>query len=150
MTKHQSAFVPQPLLPHYVRRQPRFEDTFDKPDYHTITAMDAEGDDIPNQTPTHYIPLQKMGVNRLYIPVTIFDPFNISQTVQLQCTVDAYASVAPDKRGVHVSRIGDILANLTTKIYPSLQDYASDLCQQIRYVQQSEMAEVDVSGTISY
>jgi len=144
------AAVPQGALPHYIRRQPRFEDTFGTSGDDTITTMDAEGDDIPNQAPTHRIPLQKMGVNRLHIPVTILDPFGSSRTVQLQCAVDAYASVAPERRGVHVSRMGNILAHLTANVYPSLQDYAVDLCKQISVVQKSHMAEVDVSGTISY
>lgn len=142
-----------PLTPHvsrHVRSRPAFEVTFGKAPHQAINAMNAQGDDVPNQSPGRQIAIQRMGVRRTAIPVTILDPFDASRTVQLSCAVDAHVGLQPHRRGIHVSRIGDLLARFSTHGFPSLDHYAAALCEQLRASQGSEHAEVQVSGIFSY
>ena len=118
--------------------------------HQAINAMNSHGDDVPNQSPVREIALQRMGVRRTAIPVTILDPFDASRTVQLSCAVDAHVGLQPHRRGIHVSRIGDLLARFSTRVFPSLDQYAGALCEQLRAAQASENAGVQVSGVFSY
>lgn len=112
--------------------------------------MDAAGDDVPDQPPQHPIALRRIGVERLAIPVTIVDPFDRRGSAQLSCSVGAFTGLDAGRRGIHVSRIGDVLARLSLERFASLPDYAAALCEQVAGVQESALGEVEVSGVLSY
>lgn len=150
MTKEEQPLIPHSFIPVHQRFQPDFIELFGRSEQQAITAMNAEDDDIPNQRPCQEITLPAMGVNRAHIPVSILDPFAADRTVQLYCTVKASASVSPLRRGIHVSRIGDLLARMSSKIYPSLQEYCAELCLRLGEVQDSGTATASVSGILSY
>ncbi|MEO5720979.1 MAG: GTP cyclohydrolase, FolE2/MptA family [Chthoniobacterales bacterium] len=137
-------------LPRHQRSRPAFADMFERDDAETIAAMDGGGYDIPNQAPQTPLALQRVGVNRRAIPVQIVDPFGGSQPAQLSCAVEAHVSVADDRRGIHVSRIGHLLAEMSDKVYPSLQDYAARFAELLLETQESRGAGVSVDGVLTY
>lgn len=141
---------PPPRLSRHARARDVFEQVFERSPQATIAAMDAAGDDVPDQAPRLALPLRRMGVERGAIPVTIADPFDRRRTVLLSCSVSAHASLAAGRRGIHVSRIGDALAQLAPQTFDSLQHYATALCEQVAAAQGSSGAEVRVSGVLSY
>ncbi len=141
---------PPPRLPRHARERQVFEQVFERSQQATIAAMDAAGDDVPDQAPRLALPLRRMGVQRRAIPVTITDPFDRRRSAQLSCSVSAHASLEASRRGIHVSRIGDALAQLAPQAFASLPDYATALCEQIATAQGSSAAEVRVSGVLSY
>ena len=112
--------------------------------------MDRGGYDIPNQSPNTPLHLKRVGVKRHSIPIRVVDPFGSGSTVPLSCSVGAFLSLAPERRGIHVSRIGDLLAQLSEQAYPSLQDYAVKANALLRSGQDGHSARVEVEGVLTY
>lgn len=137
-------------LPRHQRTRQSFSEIFERDHDETIAAMDDGGHDIPNQAPAIRLTLQRVGVKRHHIPVRLVDPFGSSETVQLSCSVVACLRLAADRRGIHVSRIGDLLARLSGEIYPSLQEYAVRVNESLLASQECGSARVAVAGVLSY
>ena len=108
--------VPQPplrdVLPQHSRPARDFQATFGRSAEDALAGMSEAGDDVPDQAPIHPQALARVGLTRTSVPIVIADPFGTPATVQLACTVDAHVELPPDKRGIHVSRIGHVLAEL--------------------------------------
>lgn len=144
---------PLPLtggLPRHVRGGAKFSDVFDRRADHALAAMDAHGDDIASQTPSVHVGLQHVGVERRSIPVTIADPFGADGVVQIPCAVSVTVALDPDRRGIHVSRVGDLLATRTGDTFASLVDYADALLIDMLSAQACSSGTVRVSGVLSY
>jgi GTP cyclohydrolase FolE2 len=137
-------------VPRHQRSRPSFSQTFERGHEETIAAMDRGGHDIPNQSPSTPLRLKRVGVKRHSIPVRVADPFGSGSPVVLSCSVEAFLSLAPERRGIHVSRIGDLLARLSEHVYPSLQDYAVKASALLRSGQDSDSARVAVEGVLTY
>ncbi len=137
-------------LPRHSRAQIPFEQRFGRSHVETIAAMDAQGDDIPDQAPACRLTLPAMGVNRSDIPILIADPFTPGRLVQLACEVRAHAGLPAGRRGIHVSRIGDAIAGLAAQPFGSLEHYAATLCERVAEVQECEQVSVRVQGVLSY
>ena len=118
-------------FPRHTRNRVGFEEIFGRSAYTMIAAMDAAGDDVADQVPHHPIALRRMGVDRRAIPVTIADPFDSERSAQLSCAVSVSTGLEAGRRGIHVSRIGDVLARLSLESLPSLPDYAAALSVQV-------------------
>ena len=149
MRNRKSMAAPSRVARH-TRGRSTFAETFGRSHDEAIASMDRQGDDVPNQIPTSPILLQRIGITREAIPVTLVDPFDPEGRVQLACTVEAHASLDPQRRGIHISRLGDLLARLTAEVFPSLQHYAAALCERICDAQGCDVAEVRASGVLSY
>ena len=144
---------PRPLrevLPQHTRPARDFQATFGRSAEHALAGMNEAGDDVPNQSPLHPLALARVGLTRTSVPIVIANPFGTPGTVHVACTVDAHVGLAPDKRGIHVSRIGHVLAELAGQPHASLHAYAVSLCERVAEVQQCGTAEVAVSGVLSY
>src|SRR5687768_223172 len=115
-------------LPNHARSTPSFDEVFPRSSWATLEAMDAAGDDVANQPPRTPLALEAIGVNRDAIPVSILDPFDLRGTTRLACSVAAHVSLSARRRGIHVSRVGDLMAQLALETFPSLTDYAHVLC----------------------
>jgi len=137
-------------LPSHQRARQTFSDTFERSHGETIAAMDQGGHDIANQSPRTALTVKRMGVKRRAIPVQLVDPLGGGQTVHLSSTVDAFVSLGSKRRGIHTSRIGDLLAKLTGTVHLSLHDYASQVNGLLRATQGSDTAQVSVHGVFSY
>ena len=64
----------------------------------------------------------------------------------LLASVDAVVDLAPDKRGVHMSRLVDAIVLSASSQKPSLEDYAKDVLRRLRY--SCRKAEVEVRTRI--
>jgi GTP cyclohydrolase FolE2 len=140
------------VLPAHQRGRPAFAALFERDQLETIQAMDAGGSDIPGQVPATRLRIQRVGVSRHSIPVAILDPLGSGEVVHLSCDVSARMGLGPDRRGIHVSRIGDHLAKLSGKVFGSLEEYALHLSQMLRdgQGQGSDSAAVSVKGVFTY
>jgi len=137
-------------LPFYSRTLPEFKSALGAEADQVIQAMDQMEDDIPEQRPEHQIALSSVGVQRNHVPVKIFDPFGSEQNTTLFCDVSLSTAIPPHKRGLHMSRIGSLVADATGDVYEDLQQYASRLASELNNRQYGGPSEVKVSGTFSY
>lgn len=137
-------------LPVHERTRAGFDETFELSAHETIDAMNKSGRDIASQGSEFNLPLKKMGVTRVGIPVLLTNPFGAEDVVQLSCNVAMHVSLAGDRRGIHVSRLGDTLAGHTGECYQNLTDYARRVAQTTRRVQEAEHATVEVSGLFAF
>ena len=138
------------LLPQHTRPARDFRAAFGRSADDTLAGMNEAGDDVPNQSPRHPSTLTRVGITRTAIPLVIANPFGTPGTVHLSCSVDAHVGLAAGRRGIHVSRLGHVLAELAGQPHASLHAYAVALCERVAEVQQAGDAEVAVSGVLSY
>lgn len=86
-------------LPRHRRAGRAFHDLLGVPALDVLASMDAAGDDVPNQTPTHRVELDAVGVRRRDVIVSVEDPFGGGEAVNAICSVNIAASV-PATHGV--------------------------------------------------
>lgn len=134
---------------YYRRPAHSFDDTFGLSAKSVIDTMDASGGDIPNQQPTYPIPLH-VTISRSQVPVIISNPLNDSLQSHVACEVRAVTEVPGFKRGVHVSRISDCIAQLSGKVFANLQEYAGTLAELIREKAYNGSTRTHVDGVYSY
>jgi GTP cyclohydrolase FolE2 len=132
------------------RAQPRFATTFGVPAEDVLRAMDEAGDDIPYQRPEIGIGLPRVGLVREHVPLRLRDPFASGREVSLDACVRLLTEVPADKRGIHTSRIGSLLAEGVQVVHASLQEYVRWLAEELRTKEYGGGAEVRASGTLSY
>ena len=132
------------------RAQPRFETTFGAPAEDVLRAMDEAGDDIPYQRPQFGIALPRVGMLREHVPLRLRDPFASGREVSLDARVRLLTEVPADKRGIHTSRIGSLLAAGVQEVHGSLQEYVRWLAAALSAEEYGGGAEVQASGTLSY
>jgi len=136
-------------LPVHQRRLPLFHDVFERSAEETIASMNESGRDVANQSAKLPLAIQSMGVARTNIPVVIANPLG-SGLAHLTCEVDLLVGLAAEKRGIHVSRMGDVLARLACDEYENLRDYASRLIELLRTTQHATTAKIRVAGNLPY
>ncbi len=132
------------------RAQPRFDTTFGAPAEDVLRAMDAAGDDIPYQRPQIGIALPRVGLVREHVPLRLRDPFGSDREVSLDASVQLTTEVPADKRGIHTSRIGSLLAEGVQLVHGSLQEYARWLAEALSAKEYGGGAAVTAGGTLSY
>lgn len=137
-------------LPQFNRNWAGFSEVFGVSADSVISSMNQAGDDIPEQEPKHNISLNSVGVSRNNIPVQILDPFGSGEIVQVSCSIVAETAVPYYKRGIHMSRIGDIFAKLTQKVFVSLQEYSLDVANLLTDLEYGGLSKVEVKGELSY
>jgi|LauGreDrversion2_6_1035139.scaffolds.fasta_scaffold08977_2 GTP cyclohydrolase FolE2 len=145
-----SAITNRIVLPVHERQRAGFDETFELSAHDTIEAMNRNGRDIASQKPGFLLPLKKMGVTRTGVPVRISDPLGGGNLVQLSCEVAMHVSLGDDRRGIHVSRLGNTIADHTGDVYQSLPDYACSVAENICRVQHADTATVSVSGIFAF
>ncbi len=137
-------------LPQFNRNWAGFSEVFGISADRVISSMNQAGDDIPEQEPKYSISLNSVGVSRSNIPVQILDPFGSGEVVQVSCSIVAETAVPYYKRGIHMSRIGDIIAQLTQKVFVSLQEYSLNLANLLTDLEYGGSSKVEVKGELSY
>ncbi len=137
-------------LPQFNRNWAGFSDVFGVSADQVISSMDDAGDDIPEQEPKYNISLNAVGISRHDIPVQILDPFGSGEVVQVPCSVIAETAVPYYKRGIHMSRIGNLFAQLTEKVFVSLQEYSLNVANLLTDLEYDGSSKVEVKGKLSY
>jgi GTP cyclohydrolase FolE2 len=113
------------------RRAPAFSDLFTATSGRVLAAMDAADDDVPGQAPAHALALDSVGMRRRDVIYSVRSPFDPHDTVAVVCEVSLETSLPADKRGIHVSRLGDVLARSTVDVYEDLSACARHLADRI-------------------
>ena len=137
-------------LPRYERNQPDFSEVFGVSAAEVIQDMDVSGDDIPEQEPKYAFNINSAGVRRDNIPVKLLDPFGSEQVFQVFCSLEASTEVPYFKRGIHMSRIGDIIADSTQNTYESLQQYGLALAELLTKYEYQGSSQVKVQTKFPY
>lgn len=134
-----------------VRRAPAapFDEVFGVRAADVLASMDAAGDDVVNQPPGCGIEIGAVGLRRRDVVVAIRDPFGSPADVSAVCTLDVAAGVPRDRRGIHLSRIGQIVAESTSASYPDVASYAEALARAVAESQYGR-ARVGVRARIPY
>lgn len=138
------------FLPSYRRRLPAFDTTFRTPAEQVIQAMDAAGDDVPYQKPEVPLSLPGVGMVREHVPLRIRDPFGSEAAVVVPSTLQLLTEVPEDKRGIHTSRIGSLLADSLREVHGSMQEYARTLAGLLNEKEYGLASSVSVRGVLSY
>jgi GTP cyclohydrolase FolE2 len=150
MNSKQPAESADSHLASHRRERPPFAKLFERTHEQTIAGMDQGGADIANQAPRNPLRLKRVGVKRRAIPVLISDPFGSGKIVQLSCCIEAGVGLGAERRGIHVSRIGDLLAALSGRAFASLGQYAAQMNELLRSTQDSSFAFVSINGEFTY
>jgi len=141
--------TPDSVLAVHQRHLPEFQEVFERSAEETIASMNETGRDVASQPAKHPLSIRSMGVARTSIPVVITNPLG-GGLAHISCSVDLLVGLAAEKRGIHVSRMGDVLARLAGEQYDSLHHYASRLIELLRTTQHAETAHVRVQGQLPY
>jgi len=131
------------------RRLPAFDEVFERDAGSTIASMNETGRDVANQSAAHPLALKSMGVVRTAVPVTIRNPLG-EGLAHLSCEVHMLVGLAAEKRGIHVSRMGDVVARLAQESFDTLHAYALRLVEELRVTQHASSVQVKVTGSLPY
>jgi GTP cyclohydrolase-4 len=112
--------------------------------------MDAAGHDIPEQRPLIQLPIEFVGLERSHVPLTIDDPFGSGAPVRLACEITLGTTVPADRRGIHMSRIGNLLAESATRSYADLVAVALDIAERLRETQYEGDTRVTLRGQLAF
>ncbi|MCB9765860.1 MAG: GTP cyclohydrolase I FolE2 [Alphaproteobacteria bacterium] len=123
-----------------------FQDRFGVEPGAVIRSMDAAQDDPARQAPALRIAIGQVGVDRHHVPLRI-SSFG-EQT--LQCTVTVRTRLPGDQRGIHVSRLGDLVARLCDQSFDDLAHAAEACAREAREIQHGGATEVEVEGVLAY
>jgi GTP cyclohydrolase IV len=137
-------------LPEFRREQPGFEMLFGRSSDAVIRSMDAAGHDIPEQRPAVQLPIGFVGLERSHVPIAIDDPFAGGVPVRLACEITGGTAVPVDRRGVHMSRIGNLLAEAASRSYPDLVAAALDIAERLRETQYDGDTRVALRGHLAF
>jgi GTP cyclohydrolase FolE2 len=136
-------------LPTYRRRCDDFQTIFGLPPQGVLTAMSATGDDIPTQRPKVPIAIDAVGMRRPHVLIGIRDPFGSGVEVRAICTVTLRARVPETHRGLHISRIGAVLADSTAESYRDVHEYARKVASAVAE-REYGAADVLVRASVPY
>lgn len=137
-------------LPLFRRRSTPFEETFGVGLTEVLTAIDRAGDDPVAGAPRVPIGLGSVGYRRSGILVGIDDPFGSGSPVHCIADVKIGTAVPASRRGLHMSRIGDALAQSVLDSYPDLVAFARTLAGAVSRAQYGLATSVEVRGRVPY
>lgn len=144
-----SGVLTHSAIPRYTRPVQAFDDLFGVPAAGVLVSMDAAGDDVPGQAAAHALALDGVGVRRRDLVVALEDPFGGPEIVNAVCTIRIAATVPATRRGIHLSRIGQSVAETVPGPYRDLIHYARTVAQTVARCQYGG-ATVTVHGRIPY
>ena len=136
-------------LPRHARSGSSFRELFDVPAADVLASMDRAGDDVPSGLPEYLLAIDAVGLERRDVVVTIADPFGACGDVTAVCDVNVAAHVPASRRGVHVSRMGQVIAESVDRSYPDVAGYADAVCAALARSQYGR-AQVTVHARIPY
>lgn len=137
-------------FPDYERRVASFEERFGVPAEHVVHAMNAAGDDVVEQPPRFPIGLTHVGYRQADAILSLDDPFESGRRVSAVASVRIDTAVPATRRGVHMSRLGDVLATSLLDGYPDLPTYAAQLASAVDRCQYGGPTAIDVRASVPY
>ena len=137
-------------LPTYTRRTPGFEDVFGVPAPVALRAMDEAGDDLVQGRPGAPIALTDVGCRRERLIVQLRDPFDPTQVAPAVCAITIGTAVPASRRGLHMSRIGDAVADAVQEVHRDAGALAEWLAERVERTQYGGPTSIDVEAVVPY
>lgn len=134
----------------YNRNKSSFVEIFGVDSLLVISKMDNNNDDIPDQVPEHRVKIQKAGLTREFVPVNVLDPFFKKKYVTLSAKIIIQTAIPVEKRGLHISRISDIIAKISQKRFSSIEYFMKELSFKISRSQHGMETFVELIAPFSY
>jgi GTP cyclohydrolase FolE2 len=137
-------------MPRFRRRVAPFTSLFDTDAESAIAAMDAAGDDLVGAVPDIRIPVEQVGCERRDVVVFVRDPFGTDAFVPAVCRIAVATRLPAERRGIHMSRLGALVACAAGGTYPDFSGLARRLAQDVRASQYGGRTRVTVAGRLQY
>jgi GTP cyclohydrolase FolE2 len=141
--------TPTLRIPVHVRDNAGFHELLGVPATAVLASMDAADDDVPTHAPAVAARIDAVGMTRHDVLVTIRDPFGSGGPVHAICTLRLTAAVPATRRGLHLSRIGSIVAARSFETYGDVMEYASTLATAIASAEYGE-ATAAIDARVPY
>lgn len=105
----------------------------------------AEATDVPSRRPLHEITIHSVGCVASVCRFIMLNPFSgLSETVQAEAEVSV--DLGPDRRGVHMSRLQQVLVQLGgNTCWDSLDEVACHVAREIKLCQAAENGRAQLS-----
>jgi GTP cyclohydrolase IV len=102
--------------------------------------------DVPSSLPLHNLHINEAGITSQQIVVSIKDIDGRDATVPVVCDVTLKVDLR-EHRGIHMSRIEQVLFDAASKLYDNLDDFAIEVAKGLREKQKSETSYVRIVGS---
>jgi len=132
------------------REKLNFNKIFGISSFSVIDNMNKNNDDIANQTSKYKIKINKMGVKRKNIPLNVLDPFFHKNYIYLNCAIEISVEILGESRGVHMSRIGDVLATASQCKFHCIEDFIKKVLVDINKTQKTRKAYIKITAPFNY
>lgn len=100
--------------------------------------------DIPAKLPQHCLYIQSVGTSESSCFFKLFNPF-INQYIDVEASANVTVSLNCFQRGIHMSRLQQILNNLDREIFwDKLEDVTQFIAQKAKQLQNSDRAEANL------
>ncbi len=126
-----------------------FELTFGTQATEVLQSVSRAGADLVNGAPRLPIRLDRVGYRQSTVPIVIDDPLGRGRSTAM-ASVTIATEVPPDRRGIHMSRIGACVAESLSRPERDLQTYARRLAMAIAGCQYGGATDVKVRAVLPY
>jgi GTP cyclohydrolase FolE2 len=137
-------------LPVHQRTVPHFEQVLGAAPGVVVASMDQAGDDPASQAPSYRMPISAVGLGRKGVPVRILHPLETGKETIVACDIDIRTTLDAAHRGIHVSRMGNVLAELTHESYETLDAFAERVCRRVQQTQYGGATTISVNSRFWY
>jgi len=105
--------------------------------------------DVPASLPKHRIPLNRVGITGLQATVNVQSLLDCESVVHLPCTLDMYVNLPGSQRGIHMSRIHEVLISAESATYRTVGDFTRALAENLGSSQEMNQAFVFLHGKVA-
>ena len=102
--------------------------------------------DVPEEVPSFPMPLQKVGISGKTVWVSLAD----NNGGRLPFTASIFVNLPATRRGIHMSRIEQVIAALHEKQFTTLPEYGKLLAAQVLEVQNGQDISVELNGRLPF
>ena len=102
--------------------------------------------DVPEESPSFPIPLQQVGISGKTVWVSLAG----NKGGHIPFTAKVLVNLPASKRGIHMSRIEQIIATLHDKQFASLSEYGQVLASRVLETQNAQNISLELSGRLPF
>jgi MptA/FolE2 family GTP cyclohydrolase len=102
--------------------------------------------DVPEETPSFPLPLQKVGISGKTVWIGLSD----NNGGHLPFTARVMVDLPAERRGIHMSRIEEVITELYGKKFNSLPEYGMLLANKVMDVQHASRISITLKGSLPY
>ena len=102
--------------------------------------------DVPEQSPSFPMPLQKVGISGKTVWVSLTD----NRGGHIPFSARIFVNLSADRRGIHMSRIEQVISTLHDKQFTSLPEYAKLLASHVLEAQNAQNVIIELNGRMPF